>query len=34
MSEEYGSDFVTMIDDKGEEFTLEVVESIDYNGKT
>ena len=34
MSEDYGSDFVTMIDDKGEEFTLEVVESIDYNGKT
>ena len=33
MSEEYGSDFVTMIDDKGEEFTLEVVECIDYNGK-
>ena len=34
MSEEYGSDFVTMVDDSGEEFTLELIESIDYNGKT
>ncbi len=34
MSEEYGGDFVTMVDDNGEEFVLEVLDTIDYNGKT
>ena len=32
MSDEYGSDFVTIIDDEGNEFELEVIESMDYNG--
>ena len=34
MSETYGGDFVTMVDENGEEFVLEVLESIDYKGKT
>lgn len=34
MSEEYGGDFVTMVDDNGEEFVLEVLDSLDYKGKT
>ena len=34
MSEAYGGDFVTMVDENGEEFVLEVLESIDYKGKT
>ena len=32
MSEDFGSDFVTIIDDEGNEFELEVIESMDYNG--
>ncbi len=34
MSEEYGDNFVTMVDDNGEEFVLEMLESIDYKDKT
>ena len=35
MSEEFGSDFITIVDDDGQEFELEVVtDPIDYNGKT
>ena len=34
MSEEYGSDFITMVDDDGEEFELEVLDTMDYKGKT
>ncbi len=34
MSEEYGSDFITLVDDTGEEFVLEVVDTMDYNGKS
>ena len=34
MSDEYGGDLVTMVDENGEEFVLELLESIDYNGKT
>lgn len=34
MSDEYGSDFVTIVDDEGNEFELEVIESMDYNGNT
>ena len=35
MSDEFGSDYITIIDDDGHEFELEVVtDPIDYNGKT
>ena len=34
MSEEFGSDFVTIVDDDGQEFELEVLDSMDYNGNT
>lgn len=32
MSEEFGDSFVTMVGDDGEEFVLEMLESIDYKG--
>lgn len=34
MSEEYGDNFITMVDENGEEFVLEILESIDYKGAT
>ena len=34
MSEEYGSDFITIVDDDGQEFELEVLDTMDYNGET
>ena len=34
MSEAYGGDFITIIDDDGQEFELEVLDSMDYNGET
>ena len=34
MSEEFGSDYITIIDDDGQEFELEVLDSMDYNGET
>ena len=34
MSEEYGNDFVTIIDDEGNEFELELLATIDYNGES
>ena len=34
MSEEYGSDFVTIVDDDGQEFELELLDTMDYNGKS
>ena len=34
MSEEYGADFVTIVDDDGQEFELEVLDSMDYNGES
>ena len=34
MDDEFGSNFVTIVDDEGNEFELEVIESMDYNGKT
>ena len=34
MSEEYGDNFVTMVDENGEEFVLELLESIDYKDAT
>ena len=34
MSEEFGSDFITIIDDDGQEFELEVLDEMNYNGET
>lgn len=34
MSEEYGSDFITIVDEDGTEFELEVLTSLEYNGAT
>lgn len=34
MSNEFGNDFVTIIDDDGNEFTLEMLDSMDYNGQS
>ena len=34
MSDQFGSDYITIVDDDGQEFELEVIESRDYNGKT
>ena len=34
MSEDFGSDFITIIDDDGQEFELEVLDSMDYKGET
>ena len=34
MSEEFGDDIITIIDDDGQEFNLEVIDSMDYNGST
>lgn len=34
MSEQFGNDFITIIDDDGVEFELEVLDSMDYKGQT
>ena len=34
MSNEYGSDFITIVDEDGTEFELEVLTSVEYNGET
>ena len=34
MSEEFGNDFVTIIDDEGNEFELELLDTMDYNGES
>jgi len=34
MSENFGNDFVTIIDDEGNEFELELLDTIDYNGES
>ena len=34
MSNNYGSDFITIADEDGTEFELEVLSSIEYNGDT
>ena len=34
MDSDYGSDFITITDEEGNEFELEVVDIIDYNNKT
>ncbi len=32
MSEEYGGDFITLTDDEGNEFELELLDSLEHNG--
>ena len=34
MSDQYGSDFITIVDDDGNEFELEVLSELEYNGCT
>ena len=34
MSNEYGSDFITIIDEDGTEFELEVLSTLEYNNQT
>lgn len=34
MADAYGSDFITIVDEDGTEFELEVLTSIEYNGDT
>ena len=34
MANEYGSDFMTIIDEDGTEYELEVLTSIEYNGQS
>ena len=34
MTDNYGSDFITIVDEDGTEFELEVLISIEYNGET
>ena len=34
MTEEYGSDFMTIVDEDGTEFELEILASLEYNGFT
>ena len=34
MSDVYGSDFITITDDEGKEYELEVLSSIEYNDNT
>ncbi|MBP3304967.1 MAG: DUF1292 domain-containing protein [Oscillospiraceae bacterium] len=34
MADQYGSDFMTIVDEDGTEYELEVLTSIEYNGST
>ena len=34
MSEEFGSDFMTIVDEDGTEYELEVLSTLEYNGFT
>ena len=34
MSDYYGSDFVTIIDEDGNEYELEILSTLEYNGET
>ena len=34
MSEEYGADFITITDEDGNEFELEHLDTLEYNGET
>lgn len=33
MAEEYGSDFITIVDEDGTEYELEVLSTLEYNGQ-
>ena len=34
MADEYGSDFITIVDEDGTEYELEVLSTLEYNGNT
>ncbi|MBE6977579.1 MAG: DUF1292 domain-containing protein [Ruminococcaceae bacterium] len=34
MADEYGSDFMTIVDEDGTEFELEILTTLEYNGAT
>lgn len=34
MTEDYGSDFMTIVDEDGTEYELEILSSLEYNGQT
>ena len=34
MTDEYGSDFMTIMDEDGTEYELEVLSTLEYNGQT
>ena len=34
MTEEYGSDFMTIVDEDGTEYELEILSTLEYNGQT
>ena len=34
MEDQFGSDFMTIVDEDGTEFELEVLSSLEYNGQT
>ena len=34
MSDNYGSDFMTIVDEDGAEYELEVLSTLEYNGQT
>ena len=34
MSDEFGSDFMTIVDEDGTEYELEVLSTLEYNGNT
>ena len=34
MSNEFGSDFITIVDEDGTEYELEVLSTLEYNGQT
>ena len=34
MEDQYGSDFMTIVDEDGTEFELEVLSTVEYNGMT
>ena len=34
MADNYGSDFITIVDEDGTEFELEVLSTLEYNGAT
>lgn len=34
MSEEFGSDFITIVDEDGTEYELEILSTLEYSGET